>query len=99
VGAVVPIGEARSRRAAGAPPAADPADVARRLAAGQRLYTAEELGRHLRRSPRSIRRDVQSGMPRVAVGAAGFRFILADVLAWHDARREAAGDHHEGSAA
>jgi hypothetical protein len=96
---VVPIGEARSRRAAGAPPAVDPADVARRVAAGERLYTAAELGRLLGgRSARSIARDVQQGMPWVAVGAVYRRFILADVLAWQRNRREA-GDQHEGSAA
>jgi len=69
------------------------------MAAGQRLLTAVELGRRLGRSPRAIRRDVAAGMPRVAIGAKGHRFIEPHVLAWYAERQERAGTQQEGDAA
>lgn len=90
MGAVVPIGEARSRRTATAAPPS--------LRDGERLYTTVELSRILSRSTRSIRRDVEQGCPRVPVGLAHHRFILDDVLAWHHNRQENAGPDHQASA-
>jgi hypothetical protein len=86
---VVPITAARSRRAAPATPV-DPADVAQRVAAGERLYTAAEISAKLHgRSAKSLQRDRNQGMPAVPVGNQ-YRYVLADVLAWHQRRHEAA---------
>lgn len=93
MGAVVSLDAARSRRAArpvvSAAPS-DPADVARRIAGGERLLTAAELARLVGRSTRQIRRDVVDGMPCVPIGARGRRYFLSDVLAWHQ-RQEGDG--------
>jgi hypothetical protein len=97
MGTVHAISSAPSRRPAA--PAPSPDDVAAATAAGQRLLTAVELGRRIGRSTRAIRRDVAAGMPRVAIGARGHRFIEPHVLAWYAARQEGAGAQHEGDAA
>jgi hypothetical protein len=95
--AVIPIHEARARRAGGQP-TPDVESIAQRVAAGERLYTAAELGRLLGgRSAKSLQRDRALGMPKVAVGN-HYRYVLADVLAWQEQRREAAASSDQSCA-
>lgn len=97
MGTVIPIGEARSRRATPAPPLSD-GPIQQAVAGGTRLYTCDEVSRLLRRSARSIRRDVSEGCPRIPVGKNSYRFILDDVVAWHANRQEAAASTKDDAA-
>lgn len=87
MGQVVPFGELAARRAARTGRTTTgpltPAAVAAATAAGERLYTGEELGRIVGRSADSLRRDRKAGMPSFPIGAgsnAQHRYLLQPCL-------------------